>query len=165
MELFLQWVLFNEMEDINMSVKYDERVEKVRGDLEKISKKAESVYGDVKAACELGQEVVQDKLKDVKGDMVAAQERIRVADEENRSHLSSQMLKVQMQLRAKVEDMKTAHDKKKLEEYIDSHIIHMADLYDTIEYLLSDAELTMMEAVSAIDEYNERFGEKEEAEV
>ncbi len=146
-----------------MEQKFDERLGKVRDDLEKLSKKAESVYGDVKAACELGTEVVQDKIKDVKGDMVAAQERIRVADEENKSHLSSEMLKIQMQLRAKVEDIKTARDKKKLENYIDEHILHMADLYDTIEYLLADAELTTMEAVSAMEEYNERFGENEEA--
>ena len=50
-------------------------------------------------------------------------------------------------------------DKKKLEKYIDNHVLYMADLYDTITYLLIDAELTAMETLSAVEEYRQRFGE------
>ncbi len=145
-----------------MSEKFEQRLAKVNEDLDKLSKKASSVCGDAKAAFELGQEVVEGKIKDAKGDMVAVQERIRVADEENKRHLASQVLKVQMTVKAKIEDLKTAHDKRKLEDYIDERLIHLADLYDTISYLLADAEVTALEAANAVTEYDERFDKKDD---
>ncbi len=152
-----------------MGQNFDQNLEKIREDLAKLSKKAADVYGDAKAACELGHEVAQAKLKDAKGDLVAVQENIRMADEKKKNRLASQMLKLQMQMEAKIEDMQTTRDRKKLENYIDSHVLHMADLYETIVCLLADAELTALETVDAVNEYNERFGsgnlvETEEAE-
>ena len=67
-----------------------------------------------------------------------------------------------MTIKAKVEDLKNAHDRNQLEGYIDAHLIHMADLYDTISYLLTDLELTTLETQEALKEYDEKFGEKEE---
>ncbi len=145
-----------------MAANFDERLAEAKANLEKVSKKAADVYGDAKAAVELGQEVVEDKIKDVKGDLVAAQERLRIADENSKNYLASQAIKVQMTLRAKAEDIKNAYDKKKLEDYIDARINHLADLYDTISYLLSDADLTALEAATAITEYSERFPDKAE---
>ncbi len=147
-----------------MADRFEERLNKLSEDLNKLSQRAVEVCGDAKAAGELGQEVLQDKIKDAKGDMVAVQENIRLAGEEGKNHLSSQILKAQMTLEAMVEDLKDAHDKKKMEKYIDKHIIHLADLYDSINFLLSDVELTILETATALDEYKERFGEKEEEE-
>ncbi len=143
-----------------MATSFDERLAKAKESLEKVSKKAESVYGDAKAAVELGQEVIQDKIKDAKGDMVAVQESIRIADEKSRNRLASEVIKAQMTMKAKVEDLKNAHDKKKMEDYIDSRLVHISDLYDTINYLLADADLTALELASAVSEYTERFPEE-----
>ncbi len=146
-----------------MATGFDERLAKAKEDLAKVSKKAQDVYGDAQAALELGQEVIEGKIKDAKGDMVAAQERIRIAEEKNRNHLASEVIKVQMTMKAKVEDMKNAHDKKKMEGYIDGRLAHLADLYDTISYLLADADLTALEVASAVTEYTERFPDEPEA--
>lgn len=146
-----------------MSKQFEERWEKLGKDLEALGEKAKSAVGDAQAARELGQEVLQEKIKDAKGDIVALQENARIRQDEKKSRLFSQVLKAQMTVKAKFEDLKNAHDKNKLEGYIDAHIIHLADLYDTISYLLSDLELTTLETTEALEEYNERFGEKEEA--
>lgn len=89
---------------------------------------------------------------------MAAQERIRIADENNKSRMASQVLKAQMKLEAKIEDIKNERDRKKLERYIDANVLHMADLYDTFLFLLADAELTVLDTIDAISEYDERFG-------
>lgn len=146
-----------------MATQFDERLSKIKEELENVSKKAQDVCGDAKAALELGQEIVEDKIKDAKGDLVAAQERIRIADEKNKNHLASEVIKAQMTMKAKIEDMKLAYDKKKMEDYIDARIAHLADLYDSITYLLADADLTALEAASAISEYSERFPEDAQA--
>lgn len=146
-----------------MSKKFEERWEKIGKDLEALGEKAKSAVGDAQAARELGQEVLEAKIKDAKGDIVALQENARINEEEKKSHLFSQMLKAQMTIKARFEDLKNARDKNRLEGYIDAHIIHLADLYDTISYLLVDLDLTTFETSEALEEYNQKYGEKEEA--
>lgn len=146
-----------------MSQKFEERWNKIGKELEALGEKAKSVVGDAQAARELGQEVLEAKIKDAKGDIVALQESARIRDDEKKSRLFSQMLKAQMTVKAKFEDLKNARDKTRLEGYIDAHIIHLADLYDTISYLLTDLELTTFETTEALEEYNAKYGEKEEA--
>ncbi|MBP3900695.1 MAG: hypothetical protein J6D53_04435 [Blautia sp.] len=145
-----------------MSKKFEERWEKLGKDLEALGEKAKSAVGDAQAAHELGQEVLEQKIKDAKGDIVALQENARILEDEKKSRLFSHVLKAQMTIKAKVEDLKNAHDRNQLEGYIDAHLIHMADLYDTISYLLTDLELTTLETQEALKEYDEKFGEKEE---
>lgn len=146
-----------------MSKQFEEKWAKLGNDLEELVDKAKSAAGDAKAARELGQEVIEQKIKDAKGDIVAVQENVRIKEEENKSRLFSQMLKAQMTLRAKYEDLKNEHDKNKLESYIEAHINHLFDLHDTISYLLSDLELTTLETTEALKEYEEKFGEGKEA--
>lgn len=146
-----------------MSKQFEEKWAKLGNDLEQLVDKAKAAAGDAKAARELGQEVIEAKIKDAKGDIVAVQENVRIKEEENKSRLFSQMLKAQMTIRAKYEDLKTEHDRNKMEAYIESHINHLYDLYETISYLLSDLELTTLETTEALKEYDEKFGEAEEA--
>ena len=146
-----------------MSKNFEERWEKIGKDLEALGEKAKSAVGDAQAARELGQEVLEAKIKDAKGDIVALQENARIKEEEKKNHLFSQMLKAQMTIKARIEDLKNVRDKNRLEGYIDAHIIHLADLYDTISYLLVDLELTTFETSEALEEYNQKYGEKEEA--
>ena len=115
-----------------MSKQFEERWDKIGKDLEKLGDKAKSAIGDAQAARELGQEVLESKIKDAKGDIVALQENARIIGDEQKSRLFSQMLKAQMTVKAKFEDLKKAHDRNMLEGYIDAHLVHLADLYDTI---------------------------------
>jgi len=146
-----------------MSKQFEERWDKLGQDLEKLADKAKGAIGDARAARELGQEVIEEKIRDAKGDLVALQENARIREDESKSRLFSQMLKAQMTVKAKFEDLKTAHDKNKLESYIDGHIVHLADLYDTITYLLTDLEVTTLETTEALAEYEEKYGDQEEA--
>ena len=147
-----------------MSKNYDEKIAELNKNLEELTAKAADFCGDAKAAAELGQEVVQDKIRDAKGDLVAAQERIRVAGEKGQNRLASNLIKAQMKLEAGFEDFKTEYDRKKLEKYIDNHLDYLTDLYETISVLLADAELTTMETVEAMDTYKEKYAEEDDGE-
>ena len=137
----------------------DERLAKISVKLDELSKKAAAASEETKAARELREAAVRDKIKTVKGDVIAMEERIRLAEEQGRSKLSANLLKIQMKLRAKIQDHSEALDKRMLERYIDDRMNHIADVFETIDYLMGDARLSMLEAVAAMDEYNAKYGE------
>ena len=140
-----------------MSKSYDERLAELNKNLEELNVKFTDACGDAKAAVELGQEVVQEKLKDAKGDLVASKEKIRVAGEEGKNHLASMLIKAQMKIEAGLEDFKTEYDKKKLEKYIDGNLEYLEDIYVTINFLLEEAEVTTLETIEALDIYKEKY--------
>ncbi|MBR2528631.1 MAG: hypothetical protein IKE58_09210 [Blautia sp.] len=137
--------------------KMDERLARLSANLAVLSEKAAKAAEETKAARELREETIRDKISTAKGDVVALQERIRIAGEEKKSKLGSNLIKLQMTLEAKLQDKKEAHDKKLLERYIDDMYLHIADVYETIDYLISDAKLSILEVTAAVEEYNERF--------
>ena len=63
-----------------------------------------------------------------------------------------------MTVQAKHEDRKDARDKKRMEFYIDEEINYILDCYDAAAFLISDAELSILEVADALKEYEERFG-------
>lgn len=67
-----------------------------------------------------------------------------------------------MTLEAKVQDRREAKDKKKLEKFIERKVDYIDDCFASISYLLEDAQLTLLEALSAAEEYEERFASQEE---
>ena len=144
-----------------MSKSYDERIAELNKNLEELNAKFTDACGDAKAAAELGQEVVQEKLKDAKGDLVASKERIRVAGEEGKNRLASMLIKAQMKIEAGLEDFKAEYDKKKLEAYIDGNLEYLQDIYDTINILLEEAEVTTLETVEALAVYKEKYSAEE----
>ena len=128
-----------------------------------------SKHSDVPTALDLVKEEVDKESRRIfsaggdalkAGNIKPAKEAIAYAEK-----LSDFVKKIQRlgdewkKLEAKIEDFRNTRDKKKLEKYIDNHVLYMADLYDTITYLLIDAELTAMETLSAVEEYRQRFGE------
>ena len=142
----------------------DERLARLSAKLDALSKKAAAASEETRQARELREDAVQDKIRTVRGDVVAMEERIRLAEEQGKSRLSSNLLKIQMKLRARIQDHSEALDKKMLELYIADRLSHIADVFETVDYLLSDANLSILEAVAAMDEYNEKYGEVVEAE-
>jgi len=145
-----------------MAKKWDEKLASLSADLAELSRKTAAASEDAKAARELREEAIQEKIATTKGDIAAMHENLRIEGEENKSKLYSSMLKAQMTVRAKVEDRKEAHDKKKLSNYIDDHIDYILDCYDSAMLLVASAQLAILETVDAVMEYEERFGEPEE---
>ncbi|MBR2854034.1 MAG: hypothetical protein IKE81_06915 [Clostridia bacterium] len=142
-----------------MAKKWDEVLADLSQKLEDLSKKTAVAADDAKAARELRGEAIHEKIGDTKGNIAAMQENIRIAEEENKSKLSTALLKAQMTIRAKAEDRKEARDKKHLERYIDDHIDYILDCYDTAALLVLNAQLAILETMDAAMEYEERFGE------
>lgn len=141
-----------------MAKRIDQRLEDLSILLDNLSKKAAAASDKAVASREQRQAKIEDQIGTVKGDIIAMEERIRLADERNKSKLGSHLLKVQMTLETRAQNLKDARDKKHLERYIDGHLYHIADVFDTISYLISDAELSILELAAAADEYEERFG-------
>ncbi|MBE5808657.1 MAG: hypothetical protein E7317_10015 [Clostridiales bacterium] len=147
-----------------MAKKWDERLAKLSEDLADLSRKAAAASEDAKASRELRDEVIKDKISTIKGDVAALQEQVRIVDEENRGKLASAMLKARMTVKAKVQDKRDAHDRKMLGAYIDDKLYYAADCYQAAVLLIADAELSILEAVEASEEYEKRFGVADEAE-
>ncbi len=145
-----------------MDNKWKEKFEELNKSIAELNKKAEALKEDAKAARELGKEVIDDKIGTLKGDVEALKENIRIADNENRSKLSSALLKAQMTAEAKIQEMKDARDKKKLETYIEHRVDYVEDCFFSAMLLIEDAQLSMLEALAAAKEYEDRFAGTEE---
>ncbi len=140
-----------------MDNKWKEKFEELDSSIAELNKKAESLKEDAQAARELGKEVIDDKIGTLKGDVEALKENIRIADEKNKGMLSSSLLKAQMTIEAKIQDLKDAKDKKDLEKYINHRVDYIEDCFVTSAYLIENAQLALLEALVAAAEYDERF--------
>ena len=63
-----------------------------------------------------------------------------------------------MTIEARIQDRKEAIDKKKLERYMDRKMAQIQDEFASIDYLISDAKLAVLELFSAADEYDLKYG-------
>ena len=141
-----------------MAKTWDERLAELSVKLGELSKKASDASEDAKVYRELRKEAIQDKISTVKGDVAAMQENARLAEEEQKGKIKSALLKARMTAQAKHEDRKDARDKKRMEFYIDEEINYILDCYDAAAFLISDAELSILEVADTLKEYEERFG-------
>ena len=141
-----------------MAKTWDERLAELSVKLGELSKKASDASEDAKVYRELRKEAIQDKISTVKGDVAAMQENARLAEEEQKGKIKSALLKARMTVQAKHEDRKDARDKKRMEFYIDEEINYILDCYDAAAFLISDAELSILEVADTLKEYEERFG-------
>ena len=136
----------------------DERLANLSVKLAELSKKAAEASEEAKAYRELRKEVVEEKISAAKGNVAAMQENARIAEEEKKGKIRSAMLKARMTAKARHEDFKEARDKSRLEAFIDNETLYIMDCYDAAAFLIADAELSILEVVAAMKEYEERFG-------
>ncbi|MBR5344256.1 MAG: hypothetical protein IK127_00325 [Clostridia bacterium] len=141
-----------------MATKWNEKLEDLSAKLDELSQKAKDAAGDAKAYHELAQEVIEAKISSAKGDLAAMQENARLAQEEQGSKIRSALLKARMTAKAKIEDLKDAHDQRALENFMDSEILYILDCYNTAAMLITDAQLSFLQVADALQEYEERFG-------
>lgn len=146
-----------------MAKTWDERLANLSVKLEELSKKAATASEDAKAYRELRKETVQEKISTAKGNVVALQENARLAEEERKGKIRSALLKARMTVKARYEDRVDARDKRRMENYIDDEIGYILDCYDAAAFLIADAELSILEVADAMQEYEDRFGGRDEA--
>ena len=147
-----------------MAKAWNEKLNNLGDKLDDLSKKAAEAADDAKAYHELLQEAIDEKISTVKGNVAAMQENARLAGEEHRGKIRSEILKIRMTAKAKAEDFKDTRDKKRLERFIDDRINYVLDCYDAAALLIVDAELSILEVAKALKEYDERFGSDAEPE-
>ncbi len=145
-----------------MIKRWDEKLADLSTNLASLSKKAADASEDAKAARELRQEMINDRISTAKGNVAALQERIRISGEEKKGKLDSAVLKAQMTVREKIRQHRENRDKRQFEKYIDDQISFIYESFDTASYLISDAQLAILETIKAIDEYNEKYGDASE---
>ena len=147
-----------------MAKAWNEKLNNLGDKLDDLSKKAAEAADDAKAYHELLQDVIDEKISTAKGNVAAMQENARLAGEEHKSKIRSEILKIRMTAKAKAEDFKDTRDKKRLERFIDDRINYVLDCYDAAALLIVDAELSILEVAKALNEYDARFGSDAEPE-
>ena len=147
-----------------MAKVWNEKLNNLGDKLDDLSKKAAEAADDAKAYHELLQEAIDEKISTVKGNVAAMQENARLAGEEHKSKIRSEILKIRIAAKAKAEDFKDTLDKKRLERFIDDRINYVLDCYDAAALLIVDAELSILEVAKALNEYDARFGSDAEPE-
>lgn len=138
---------------------WDEKLSGLSAKLADLSAKAATASEDAKAYRELRKEVIEDKISAAKGNVAAMKEAARLAGEEQEGKLRSALLKAQMTVRARHEDLKEARDKRRMENFVDSEILYILDCYDSAMFLIAEAELSILQVAGAMREYKERFGD------
>ena len=147
-----------------MAKVWNEKLSNLSEKLDDLSKKAAEAADDAKTYHELLQDVIDEKISTAKGNVAAMQENARLAGEEHKSKIRSEILKIRMTAKAKAEDFKDTLDKKRLERFIDDRINYVLDCYDAAALLIVDAELSILEVAKALNEYDARFGSDAEPE-
>ena len=147
-----------------MAKAWNEKLNNLGDKLDDLSKKAAEAADDAKTYHELLQDVIDEKISTAKGNVAAMQENARLAGEEHKSKIRSEILKIRMTAKAKAEDFKDTLDKKRLERFIDDRINYVLDCYDAAALLIVDAELSILEVAKALNEYDARFGSDAEPE-
>ncbi|MCR4658098.1 MAG: hypothetical protein K5770_18010 [Lachnospiraceae bacterium] len=144
-----------------MAKKWDEKLADASVKLEELSKKASAASEEAKAAKELKEEAIKDKISTAKGNVAAFQDKVERAKEENRSKLSSSLIKAQMTIEAKIAEKKAARDQKHFEAYIEDQIDYIYDCFDLASYLVANAELAILETLAAVEEFDAKYPEAE----
>ena len=147
-----------------MAKVWNEKLSNLSEKMDDLSKKAAEAADDAKTYHELLQDVIDEKISTAKGNVAAMQENARLAGEEHKSKIRSEILKIRMTAKAKAEDFKDTLDKKRLERFIDDRINYVLDCYDAAALLIVDAELSILEVAKALNEYDARFGSDAEPE-
>ena len=137
--------------------RWDEKLASMSEKLAELSQKTAEASEEAKAARELRQEVINDRISTAKGNIVAFQERMRLEGEEKKSKFNSTLLKAQMTVEEKIRQHKEKKDRKLYERYIDDQISFIYENFETASYLISSAQLAILETIEAIDEYNEKY--------
>ena len=139
--------------------KWDEKLADLSTDLAKLSQKAADASEDAKTAREMRQEAINDRISTAKGNVVAFQEKVRIASDERKGKISSALLKAQMTMEERIRQRKEKKNRKLFEAYIDDQISYISENFETASYLISSAQLAILETIEAIDEYNAKYGE------
>lgn len=119
-----------------------------------------------KALNKLGNELNEQAELDanaVEGGITAAKENARIARERAQSKLNTARLKAQMRVNAakeKIAQIKTEKEKSKQEQRIAGLFDYAEDCRQLALAMALEAELTVLEAVAEIADYEEKYGDK-----
>ena len=146
-----------------MAKKWDEKLSEASVKLDELSKKAAAASEEAKAARELKEESIKDRISTAKGNVAAFQDKVERTTEENKSKLSSSLIKAQMTIEAKIAEKKAARDQKHFEAYVEDQVDYIYDCFDLASYLIANAELALLETLDAAAEFEAKYGPVDEA--
>ena len=141
--------------------KWSEKIADLSAKLDELSKKTADASASAKEAREKKREAIESELSNVKGEVVAFEERTKLAADEEKSKISSALLKAQMTWNAKKQDRKDNIDKAFLEFYMDDRAVTAVDCLEAANYLIANALVNFLELTEAAVEYEDRFGGEE----
>ncbi len=147
-----------------MNENWKEKIDQLDQKVAELNEKAKAAAEDAKAAKELGKEALDDKVGTVRGDVEAMKENLRIQGEKDKSKLSSALLKAQMTVEAKIQEMRAARDKRDIERYVEHSLDYIDSCYASALFLIGNADLAILEMLEAIAEYDQKYGNSDSAE-
>lgn len=144
--------------------KWTERLEALNRKLDELGEKAKDASETAQIQGMIAKDELEEKIRDAKGNLEAAKENHRIASEKAKGILSGELLRLQMNaeaLQSSLQEKKDAYDQKKLEKYIEDQLDYAQEAEAMAELLLANAALAVLEAVSASEEYAEKYGDPE----
>mgnify|MGYP003571508865 CR=1 FL=1 len=107
------------------------------------------------------QDKVNEAISDAKSNVNAMKENYRIFSERAKGKASAELLKAQMNIDSAKADLaakKEAHDKAKLEEYIEDMTEYAQACLELSLLAAEEAKLATLEAIASQAEYDEKYG-------
>ena len=140
--------------------------------VDNINQKLDSINQKMKEAAEVAtnkgydaKENLDTKLSDAKDEVENLKERYtknvdklknKMSDELSFAHAKHELLKSNLQ------DIKEVHDRNKLAKYIDESLEYSDDCAELSLMFAAESKLAMLEAILAMEEYEEKYGDDSE---
>ena len=138
------------------------KIDQLNSKIKDLSDKTKDIFDSVKIIGLEAQDKIDDSIKETKGNINALKENYKLLSEKTKNKISSEILKIQMNLesaKTEIASKKDLHDKEKFEKYIED-IIEYSNVCVNISMLAAEeAKLAKLEAIKAQIEYDKKYKE------
>lgn len=137
------------------------KVEALNEKMKDLGEKTKDTIDTAKIKGMYTKDKVDAMVSETKGTINTIKENYRIFSEKAKSKASSELLKAQMNIdiaKKELENKKEAHDKASLEKYIEDVTEYASACIELSILAAEEAKLATLEAISAEQEYNEKYG-------
>ena len=139
------------------------KIDNVSDKMKELGAKAIDRVDSIKLKREASKENLAEKKAEAKAKVEASKENFRAKIDEAKGKASEELAKAQNSIdeaKAKLAEKKEAHDKAQMEAYIDDVIEYAAACVELSMLAAEEADLAILEAIAAEQEYEELYGEE-----
>ena len=140
------------------------KMEELNAKMKDLGEKTKDSIDTAKIKSMYAKDKIEEMVSETKSNVNAMKENFRIFSEKVKGKASSELLKAQMNIDVAKEELATkkeAHDKASLENYIEDITEYASACVELSMLSAEEAKLATLEAVSAQQEYNEKYGNED----